>query len=60
MDKIIYLITNEPFPIGLAATNRIISYGKGFVENNANVKVICLKSNERAENYVKNDKIKED
>jgi len=40
----ITIITNEPFPYGRAATNRILSYGKGFIENGNDVDVLCLKS----------------
>jgi len=42
----IYIITDEPFPYGRAATNRIICYCKGFVVNNASTKVICIKPHE--------------
>ena len=38
----IIIVTGSPFPEGMAPTNRIISYGKGFIANNAKVKVISL------------------
>ena len=31
----IFIITENPFPFGMAATNRILSYCKGFIENKA-------------------------
>jgi glycosyltransferase involved in cell wall biosynthesis len=40
----IFIITNEPFPIGMAATNRLLSLARGYVENNAYVKVICIRT----------------
>jgi len=42
----IIILTNESFPIGMAATNRIISYSKGMVELGHFVKVICLRPTE--------------
>jgi len=36
----IAIISIYPFPIGLAATNRILAYSKGMVENGASVEVI--------------------
>jgi len=34
----IVILTNESFPIGMAATNRIISYSRGIVDlNNARI-----------------------
>ena len=31
-----------PFPIGMAATNRIIAYSKGLIADNASITVFCL------------------
>lgn len=42
----IKIITTEPFPNGLAASNRIMSYAKGFVINNCIVSVLCMKPTE--------------
>ncbi len=42
----IKIITNDSFPVGMANTNRIMSYAKGFTENNCNVSVICMKPTE--------------
>ena len=56
LNKIV-ILTPDPFPIGMAGANRIISYGKGLSENNVSVKVICLKSHERLKNGITNNKI---
>ena len=40
--KKIIIFTDESFPYGLAATNRIISYGKNFIENGKETEVIGL------------------
>lgn len=48
----IYIVTNNPFPFGKAATNRILSYTKGFIANNAGTKVICLKPQERIDSSI--------
>ena len=54
----IFILTTGPFPIGMACTNRIISYAKGFVENNAKVKVICIKPTERFKRGIVNKESK--
>ncbi|MBP3440214.1 MAG: glycosyltransferase family 4 protein [Tidjanibacter sp.] len=36
----VYILTREPFPIGMAATNRIKNYAKGLICNGINCKVI--------------------
>lgn len=41
LDQILY-ITSEPFPDGMAGTNRIISLCKGFLTNKLNVEVLTL------------------
>ena len=46
----IKILTVEPFPLGLAATNRILTYAKGFVEQNCVVEVNCIKPTERPGN----------
>ncbi len=46
----ILIFTTTPFPYGMAATNRIISYAKGFIENGKQVEVICMNSTENADN----------
>ena len=44
----IKIITTAPFPIGMAGSNRIMTYAKGLLENNCNVSVICMKTTERS------------
>ncbi len=51
----VLIFTHEPFPYGMAATNRIISYGKGFISNGKKVNIYCLKKTEKYDN-VKNHK----
>lgn len=43
----IKILTTEPFPIGLAASNRIMTYAKGFVEQNCEISIHCIKPTER-------------
>ena len=40
------IVTNEPFPFGMAATNRIISYTKEICKTNTSVKVYIAKPTE--------------
>lgn len=42
----IKILTTEPFPIGLAATNRIMTYAKGFAEMNCQSTVMVIKPTE--------------
>lgn len=51
----IIVLTNEPFPIGMAATNRILSISKGIVENSHWVKVVILQPTEKISNEVRNE-----
>jgi glycosyltransferase involved in cell wall biosynthesis len=37
------IITNQPFPVGMAATNRMLSYSKGLVQLGHSVTVLCLR-----------------
>jgi glycosyltransferase involved in cell wall biosynthesis len=43
----IKILTSEPFPVGLAASNRIMTYAKGFAEQNCKISVHCFKPSER-------------
>lgn len=36
----VYILTGEPFPIGMAATNRIICYSKGLINQHVNCVVV--------------------
>lgn len=49
----ILIYTTEPFPSGAAATNRILSYCHGFIENKASVTVITNSSrkSKKSSNY---------
>ena len=50
----IIIITTEPFPNGMAATNRILSYAKGFKHLDIDSKILCIKPTEKkgsAQNY---------
>jgi len=39
----IFIFTSEPFPMGMAGTNRIISYAKGFLYHKKDVEVVCFR-----------------
>ena len=43
----VYIATMNPFPIGLAATNRIIHYGKGLVKSGMECEVVVIYRTER-------------
>ena len=55
--KKVLIFTSEPFPMGMAASNRIISYAKGFIKHGQAVEVICFRTTEPPDN-VKNEKTK--
>jgi len=42
----IIILTTSPFPIGLAGTNRILSYCKGFLYHGYQPEVICIRPTE--------------
>jgi glycosyltransferase involved in cell wall biosynthesis len=46
----IVVITTNPFPVGLAGTNRILSYGKGFIHHGYQPEVICIRPTEHYTN----------
>jgi glycosyltransferase involved in cell wall biosynthesis len=48
----IAIICSYPFPMGFAATNRILSYSQGLTENNNKVKIIICRPTERINNIV--------
>jgi glycosyltransferase involved in cell wall biosynthesis len=54
----IFILTNEPFPIGMAATNRIISYARGIAELSHYVTVLCLRPTESESGPVYNQNIR--
>lgn len=43
----IYILTTNPFPIGMAATNRIVCYAKGLIDNGIDCKVVVVNRTER-------------
>jgi len=43
----VYIITEEAFPVGMAATNRIICYAKGLIANGIDCQVIVANRTER-------------
>ena len=51
------ILTTVSFPVGMAPTNRIISYSKGIVNLGHNVKVICLIPTEKEDGEIRNKKI---
>jgi glycosyltransferase involved in cell wall biosynthesis len=52
LSKKILILTTQPFPHGLAGTNRIISYCKGFLYNGYLPEVICIRPTERYNNII--------
>jgi len=45
------IISTNPFPIGLAGTNRIITYCKGFLHHGYQPEVWCVRPTERYNNF---------
>lgn len=43
----IYVFTSEPFPVGMAATNRIISIARGFLFHQMDAEIIIIRKTER-------------
>lgn len=54
----IIILTEKPFPYGMASTNRLIIYTKGLVECSQNVKVCCIKPTENSNETIRNTEIK--
>ncbi len=52
--NVIMVVRDEPFPVGMACTNRILSLAKGLVENRIPVKIVCLKPTERSAEHAVN------
>ena len=50
----IYIVTDAPIPIGMAPTNRILSYANGFLANGIACEIIIFR---KTENTVKITKI---
>lgn len=49
-DNKIFVVTFEPFPIGMAATNRILSWSKVLAQNDIDIKILILKPTEKEAN----------
>ena len=52
----IYIFTSESFPQGMAATNRIISYARGFLKHHLQVEVICFRKTENRK-FIRNNEV---
>jgi glycosyltransferase involved in cell wall biosynthesis len=50
----VLFLTSEPFPIGMASTNRILALARGLVEAGARVKVICFRTVELPGTEIRN------
>jgi glycosyltransferase involved in cell wall biosynthesis len=48
--KTIIILTNNPFPVGLAGTSRILSYCKGFQYHGYQPEIICIRPTEPYKN----------
>lgn len=53
----IIIVLEGPFPYGLAATNRLISYSKGIAELSNSVEILCLKPTEKKSGKIRNKNI---
>lgn len=52
----IVCITANPFPIGMASTNRLISFCRGFSELGKNVNVFAIRPTENIDNIINKEK----
>lgn len=52
----ITIVTNIPFPNGMAPANRIISYATGFQQNGIDIEVLCIKATERKNHILNHSK----
>lgn len=52
--KKIVILTNQPFPVGFAGTNRILSYCKGFLYHGYQPEVICIRPTEPYTSVINN------
>lgn len=50
----VLIITSEPFPFGMAGTNRIISLGKGFSANGIDAQILSTYKFDQPDDIVKN------
>ena len=52
----VYILTKQPFPFGMAATNRIIKYAQGLCANGVDCEIITAIRTERV-GSVKNEHV---
>jgi glycosyltransferase involved in cell wall biosynthesis len=50
--KKILILTNQPFPVGFAGTNRILSYCKGFLHHGYQPEVCCMRPTDSYKNVI--------
>jgi len=50
----LFIVTDEPVPYGMAATNRMLSLSRGLVEEGIPVQVICIRTTEKREENIIN------
>lgn len=53
----VIIVHSGPFPNGVAATNRMISYARGMVELSHNVYILCIKPSEDIDGPVRNKEV---
>ncbi len=51
----VLILTHNPFPYGMAGTNRIMCYARGLLESNIEVSVVITKRTESADNIINYD-----
>ena len=56
----IVILTEGPFPYGMAATTRMVTYARGMIEAGAEVSVLCTKPTEAPGENLRNTEIKGD
>ncbi len=54
MIRKVLIVTSEPFPNGMAGTNRIISLAKGFISIGLKAQILCISQFESNSNYINN------
>lgn len=50
----VIIVTKEPFPYGMAASNRILCYAKGLIENKVDCEVVIITRTEKYGSTIKN------
>jgi len=52
------IVTQEPFPRGMAATNRVLSHAKGMCSLSHSVEVVVITPTEKADGIIRNDNVR--